>query len=110
MRRILWIAGVLFVGMAGVQAAAESAQGQDWVPPEEGAVEMFRQGPRAFTVGGDAGGAGTEAITEELRPAPGCDPIRHSKCSQNVETCGGSCTAYLNYYCKTCDCSDFKFC
>jgi len=107
-----WVAAILLaLSVSSGVAAAETCSAMDsWEAPAEGAVQMFRKGERAFGVGEQSGGALGGRVIEKRFPAPGCTPISNSKCSQNVETCSGSCTAYLNYYCKTCDCSKFKFC
>jgi hypothetical protein len=107
-----WLVLVLMVLSVGFGAAAEEActLSSGWEVPSQGAVQMFRQGDRAFGIGANSGGALQGRVVEKLLPAPGCSPISNSKCSQNVETCSGSCTAYLHYYCKTCDCKGFKFC
>lgn len=111
MRKALAVLGVLVLLAVTTNVGAAPLEAEAWVVPDEGAVEMFRQGDRAFPVGGDAGGAGAVvSVTAELFPSPGSQPIHHSKCAMNVETCSGSCVAYLNYYCKPDSCRSFKFC
>ena len=105
------VACVLLLCTFTFAAGAMPHDSAGWTVPEEGGVEMFRQGERAFAVGADTGGAGiAPGEVDLLPPGPNCQPIQHSKCAQNVETCSGSCVAYLNYYCKTCDCGSFRFC
>lgn len=109
MKRVYLAICVLAVMVMAINVSAAPAVDNQWVVPDEGAVEMFRQGDRAFSVGSD-GGAGSRAVTEKLLPSPGGEPIADSRCAMNLETCSGSCVAYLHYYCKPADCGGFKFC
>lgn len=111
MKRVIAAIGVFFLLAVAMNVGAAPVTTDGWDVPDEGAVQMFRKGDRAFSVGAEAGGAGAVLnATEQLRPSPGGEPIPNSRCAMNVETCSGSCIAYLGYFCKPGDCSDFKFC
>jgi hypothetical protein len=108
---------VLLLGLAAafpLDAAAEVVTG--WQPPPEGAAKMFQGGSRIFAIGAQSGGAGGAAAvptegSADLQPAPGGTPIPNSRCAIVTGQCsGGSCVSYLNFYCKTGDCSGRKFC
>lgn len=111
-KKFLLVLAILVVVIASqtVWASPKCNVQATWEVPAEGAVAMFREGDRSFGVGVASGGAGAGKVKPERFPAPDCDPISNSKCAQNVETCSGSCVAYLHYYCKTCDCGTFRFC
>ena len=93
-------------------AAADVAAG--WVPPPQGAAQMFQDGGRVFAVGAQSGGAGAAVSptgTENLMPSPGGTPIKDARCAMEAGQCtGGVCVSYLSFYCKTDDCSGRKFC
>lgn len=65
--------GLALLAAAAV-AAAPSSPAPRWQPPPEGAVEMFRQMPRAFRVG--PFGAGGEPVRTTVAASPAAATVR----------------------------------